>query len=294
MKSMSSANQTLCVIILALLLCHCTSSPVGDSATASQNREVRGAVSLSNQNDPQTVFIWFDGLEMSKRPDQFGRFQFTLPPPAAQTPAGGLDGAFKVYFYIANFNFASKVAIIRNGFFVYGAGDIDESGEFSPSIFLNEQLVIRTRIEPHQITLESDTLSFSAEVFLQSFKDTVDVLYPREVDEVSAPLLFKNLATEDVEIVPTTITSIDTTDFKRISTKLFSRKMDVKLAANEFEAGLYEIVPYLLVVNNDVPAQVIERIGDNVEALGPNYLELPFIRREGELEILADSDDSKP
>lgn len=273
---------------LSSLFILCTSNPVGDSETSAPNREIRGRVSLSNNDDPQNVYIWFDALNMAQTPDLFGNFQFTLPPSESQTSSGGLDGNFTVNFFIANFNFVSKNVVIKNGSILYGSGDIDANGKFFPDIFLNEQLRIRTEPEPDSVTSEKDSLSFSVEVNLHTFKDTVDVFFPRMVGELSAPLLMRNTQTEEISIIPAAITSEDTTDFKRITTRLVTRKMEVKLATSDISTGVYEVIPYLLVINEEVPGELIQSLGANAEELSPNYVKLPFIRRGGRLEIVED------
>lgn len=277
---------------LASLL-SCTSNPIGDREIPQPNLVIRGTVTLSNQDDPQNVYVWFDALRMSQRPDAVGNFEFTLPPPPAQTSSGGLDGAFNVHFFLANFNFLSKPVIIRNGSFLYNIADLDANGKLFPEAFLNEQLRIRTEIEPSTVKMAADSVSFSVAVNLLAFKDTVEVFFPRVVDEQSAPLLLRNMENESVKIVATTITSVDTTDFKKISTTLFTRDMAVQLSTADIAPGLYEVIPYLLVLNDAVPEELIASISDSVETLGPNYLKLPLIRREGQLEILEDLGDER-
>jgi hypothetical protein len=43
----------------------------------------------------------------------------------------------------------------------------------------------------------------------------------------------------------------------------------------------------MIVINEKVPAGLLDRIGANVQSLGPEYLKIPFKRRGGELEIVA-------
>ncbi|NIR50423.1 hypothetical protein GWO43_18095 [candidate division KSB1 bacterium] len=278
-------------LILCWILAGCTSNPFGESEIATPNLEIHGRVSLNTSDSPENVYIWFEGLNLAKRPDENGNFTFRLPPPSAQGLHGGLQGSFDIYFYIANFNLVSRTIVLRNGEILFSQGDLTEEGDLFPEIFLAEQLKVNTKVKPGIVNWQEDTLRFNAEVTLRTEKDTVDILFPHLVGRKEAPLMIKEAGNAEVEIVETLIVKGVTDDFLRVTTSPLTREFFVEVDSDNFPIGDYEIVPYILVVNQGVPRALVQSIAPDVEDLGPTYLRLPFIRRGGKFEIVEQTKD---
>lgn len=270
--------------MLLTLLWACTSNPFGESDIEPVNRTITGTVRLSSADSPSIARIWFDGFDFTERPDASGRFRFVVPPPAAQSASGGLNGVFRVYSYIANFNLVSRAVVLRDGEPVPGKADLSRRGELVPEILLSEQLKIRTEVTPNAVS--HTELRFTAEVFLQTFKDTVDVLFPTTPGKKNAPLLLHNLESDSVWVVESLITRGEVSDSVRVSPTLFTRAFLVELTPATLPAGRYEVVPYLLVLDASVPDGLIRSLGPGVEAPGRAYLQMPFVRRGGEFEVV--------
>lgn len=55
----------------------------------------------------------------------------------------------------------------------------------------------------------------------------------------------------------------------------------------ELEIGKYRMIPYIVVQQPGVPPQLIESLGEDVTALGENYLNIPFVWEGGYLVVTA-------
>jgi hypothetical protein len=133
---------------------------------------------------------------------------------------------------------------------------------------------------------DSGSISISATVILQTFKDTTDVFFPTRVANLSAPVFLENKEAGGISIIQTNVLDKTATDSLRVSTTAALRELNIELNLSEFSAGKYEVIPYLLVINPLVPQGLFESIGTNVQNFGTNYLKIPFKRSGGQLEIV--------
>ena len=46
-----------------------------------------------------------------------------------------------------------------------------------------------------------------------------------------------------------------------------------------------EVTPVRLLIDEEIPAQLLSRIGPGLRELGANYLRIPFARKNGHLEV---------
>jgi len=282
-------KAVIAIGLLIVLLCclSCASNPSGNNPISTPPRTISGTVTLSSNDNPEEVFIWFEGFNFATRPNAQGRFEFTLPPPTTQTPSGGATGVFNIFFYIANFNLVAEPIVLVNGLLGNPLNEINENGEIVQEILLSEQLKIFTEVQPPKVEKSPGTISLFADVILQTFKDTVQVFFPTRVGNLSGPVFLQNIETGAVSIIESFIVDTAETDSVKVSTTAEIRELVMNLNLADLPVGKYEVIPYIIVINELVPAGLIDRIGQNVQSFSPDYLKIPFKRRGGELEIVA-------
>lgn len=276
----------LMVIICLAIYYGCTESPLGEDEISLGNRQIQGEVRLSNNMTPGDVYVWLEGFNIGTRTDEEGKFQIALPPPSLQTNSNGVTGAFNLYYFVANYNLTSTQIFTQNGLFVYSQGEINKDGQLNQPKFLTQNLRIETKVKPTSISIsdieEMGQVPFivRVDVILQAIKDSVIVFYPGKVQGISGPLIFRNIESDEITILKSVISGFVENDSDTIDFVPKIRTMAILLGPNDLAAGEYEIIPYLLIKNGEIPAQLIAGLGENVEKLGPDYLILP-IRREG-------------
>jgi hypothetical protein len=287
MRIFGRPAANLVLTISLSILYGCTSNPFGENEISLTNRQIRGKVELSNNMSAEGVYVWLEGFDIGTRTDAEGNFQITLPVPASQSNPEGVTGAFNIYYFVANFNLTSTQVFTQNGLFVYSKGEINSNGELANPKFLIQNLQIKTKVQPRSITFsdidpsqQNPTIIVRVDVTLQAIADTVIVFFPGLVNDTFGPLVFRNITTNEVLIRQSTIAGLVESDLDTIDQVPITRTMAMELGPTTVPPGEYEIIPYLLVKNEDIPTQLINSLGDDVEKLGSSYLNIPF-RREG-------------
>jgi len=144
------------IIAISSVYVACTDNPFfEDTEFWSDKLWVRGQVELNRIDndlpleDKSGVFVWLEGLNVSTHTNSDGQFELQLASPAT-LPGGATawNGAFKLYYYVANYKYEYSTIVIRNGKVEYGQQDVDEKGNINKIIQLDELLGIRTTISP--------------------------------------------------------------------------------------------------------------------------------------------------
>ena len=52
-----------------------------------------------------------------------------------------------------------------------------------------------------------------------------------------------------------------------------------------FKTGIYEFTPYLIIVQDDLPQELIESLGSDAYGFNPNYFKIPFKQTPGLLKV---------
>ncbi|TDI84607.1 MAG: hypothetical protein E2O79_03135 [Caldithrix sp.] len=287
MKLRQCYQSIAATLLFFLILSSCTSNPFGDDDISGGNRKISGKVQLSNNLNPEGVFVWLEGLNIGTKTDAQGTFQLILPPPSSQS-SGGISGVFNIYFYMDNFDIVTKPVAVGGGLFVYSQGELNNSGEFFNAIFLFQSLSIETVMMPNIVAGDTGSV-ISAWVTLQAMKDTVTVFYPRTVTTAErdflAPLLFRNVITNEVFIIEFVLAGLGFSDFIDVTVAPITRQYVTGLSPGLLPVGKYEVIPYLFTAHDNLPNALLKTIGQNVEELGADYLKIPFIREGGQFEV---------
>ncbi|MCI0698440.1 hypothetical protein L0337_41385 [candidate division KSB1 bacterium] len=98
--------------ICLLVVGGCTSNPFGGDEITGGNRQISGNLILKDKSSPESVYVWLEGFGLNAWTNNRGEFKINLPPPASQGPAGGVDGVFALYFYLANYSLQSTTVIV--------------------------------------------------------------------------------------------------------------------------------------------------------------------------------------
>lgn len=286
-RPLNKVRALLGLLSLALIMSRCTSNPIGEDEISFGKRELKGEVRLGNNANPEGVFVWLEGFDFDTTTDADGRFSFVLPPPAAQ-PGGGLSGGFRLYFYMANYKLDSVSVFVRNGEFLYSTDNINSAGELALPRHLVQILNIRSIMFPDSVRRD-ETISIIVKFqFSTTRSDTALVYMPGVVNGFLNPILFHNRDTDETLIFSSTNAGHSSGDTLKVTNNGPVELIRVVNAAvQDFPVGTYEAVPFLFVLQDGIPRELANNIRVDIRALGPDYLDIPFVRQHGLMTVLA-------
>jgi hypothetical protein len=286
--SVRSSVPILLLLFILLGGLGCESNPLGGNEISGGRASVGGLVRLGNNPSADGVFVWLDGFDLSTRTDSIGRFEIVLPPPAVQSANGGITGVFNLYFYMANFRLDSAAVLVRNGEFVYSEGDINSEGELITPMNLVQLLRLRSVMLPETV-VKGEPAIISSRIFLETTqtRDTVTVVYPRNVNGLFNPVIFDKVGANEILILGSTNVGVLEGDTLRI-TRRDPEEIILIIGASptDLTIGRYHAIPFLFVLQPTVPAGLLKNLGADAQLLGPDYLAMPFLRELKPLTVL--------
>jgi hypothetical protein len=272
-------------LIQVMLLQSCTESPF-EGGIAPEPKQITGQVDLvDTNNDEKGIYVWLSGLKIGAYTDSTGAFKLEMPKNAGRD----LSGVFTLYFYVANYGLRTATVAVREGKFLYGAGDIDSKGRIKEVVKLFKILNIQTIVVPSQVPHDYkgpiDLLTT-----LQAVDDTVLVVFPKSVGGLLGGMFFRHLGTGEIYI---DIADVDanTRDVVAIGREPRSRRQIFEINGSNFRAlvlpvGEYIVVPFFLIEQEGLPPELIESFGEKADDLTPNFLKIPFRRNEARFKVL--------
>ena len=278
------------VIAISFTYLACTDNPFfKDSDFWSDQLLIRGTVDLykidSNGivQDKSGVYVWLEGLNVSTYTKVDGSFDLQLSSP--ETLPGGAtawNGIFKLYYYVANYQYDYSNILIRNGKVEYGQSDVDDKGNIKKKIQLYELLDIRTTISPCSTT--SNTIfSQKVELFLTTKNKSVSVKTIVPLNETSGCVIFKRVDAPSALSVfvlanDNSLRLIDIQGSTVWNMQLGSTdEMGIKdMDPIYIESGVYEVVPYCIIDQEGLPKELINSISQYYDLFSYEYLKLPF------------------
>lgn len=273
-----------CALALALAAAMaCTSNPFGDEdIQRADHRTISGHLNLADNTTPDDVYVWLGGTSISARTDRNGDFHLTLPP-AGNSGTVVSGGIFNLYFYVANYKLSTATVYTQKDGFEFGQGDVDAHGRLLGTRHLEKLLHIRTQAFPNSVARD-----FAGPVdillTLQATLDSVTVILPKVVGGLLGGIVLKKKESgEHFYSIPDI--DANTKLFARIGGEPRSWRMVLNIARGQFAPGHYEIIPYMLVQQEEVPPALLQSLGPNVEEIGEDFLKIPFKRDMGELTI---------
>lgn len=259
----------------------CTENPFSNDKVSGGSRQVSGTVRLGDGQNAEGVYVWLEGFNIGSRADGSGRFQLTLPPRSSQ--GGDINGVFNLYFYAANYRLAASEVIVRSGEFAYDQGDINKNGELASAPVLAKFLRIITAVSPATISSSALSRVYVTVTLQATAGDTVTVAFPGLFSDGLAKALLKKSGADEVILLYSNEFGFATSDLQIVNTGGFSRTIAFDLRGVAIPPGDYEVIPYLLIKHDVVPAGLLERLGS---AFGKDYLQIPFRREGGSLKVL--------
>lgn len=280
-------NKIILIICLLFIFASCTENPLDDKNIMSTKRQLKGNIKLSDNNSPEGVYVWLESYNIGTFTDKEGSFKLLLPPSAGQGSSDGVDGTFNLYYYVANYQLLSSKVVIQNGNVASFEGDENHDGELENPVFLGKILKIKSTISPKTISLTNPT-PFTIKVTLESLSSSVQIYYPGVVDGKILPLSFRNLETNKVSVLESTVVGILGNEVITLGNNSYDRQMVTNLGRGDMlEQGEFEVIPYLLINNDTVPKELYSTLGvQNPPVPGDNFLKIPITVESDKLKII--------
>ncbi|MGH1362507.1 MAG: hypothetical protein ACRBF0_03060 [Calditrichia bacterium] len=269
--------------ILLVLAIACTTNPFGSGDPIQDRSTFSGSVQFSSGAPADQILVWFETFELSVLTDNEGNFSISLPPAETQ-PGGGLNGVFRAFFYLPDYQLDTARVVLRNGEILFGQEDIADDGTLARSIQLEKLFEITTvlqrsgRYRNETVTVLCQTrldvaIGKSVEVF--SFGDSIASGQPfiaaGILDRINTPadpfqrLIFGENASQRFS----KIVSAGVTEFRSNYTFQRCTLLD----------GDYRIVPFVWARQKGLPEGLINALNVPFETLSLDYLRLPFRER---------------
>jgi len=269
-------------ILLALLL-YCSENPFSDDHLEySDGTRLRGKVILSDGSTPDQVYVWMKELNFGTYTTESGEFNLILPSANAQ-PGGGYNDTCNVYFYNGNYQFERVQIILLDGKIQLNQKTVDSKGNLKNSIHLNKLLSIRTVAEPDSVN-QSNGGWIKLQVYLLPLVDSVLIQTFKHQRDAN---MFTNVYFKDVS------KSNDEAVFWRAS--LLFRTYAIKKSETwylnvnndslKLAPGTYDVIPYIKIIQDHFPNEMLQSIGENPHNYDTSYLNIPFKEDTGQLII---------
>lgn len=260
----------------------CTSNPIFEDVDPSAQEIVKGKVRLNDDESPEGIFVWFEGLNISTYTDEAGDFTIQLPPPPSQ-PGGGLTGNYRLFYYVGNYGVTTSSIVIRNGRVVYGTADVDSEGNINETVVLNKLIDVETVVDP-PIIHRFDSVRIEISVILTPHVSNVPIASLKEPDGFFNGLFFRKKGTpiEDVAFLPITGSPrIEMVTSRQVwLAGVYTFWLGLELFRAEFE-----VIPFLIIIQDNCPDALIESISEKATTYHYEYLKIPFRRKVGSLTV---------
>jgi len=262
----------------------CTDNPFfEDTDFLSDKLIIKGTIELDQSDDPGGVYVWLEGLNVSTHTNSDGQFELHLDSPSAL--AGGAtawNGEYLLYYYLANYDITTSSILIRNGKVEFGKRDVDNSGNINKKIILTELLGIKTTISPCS-TKTNSIFKQKVELAFIYHGEAVRIQTYIPLDASSGCVIFRRL--DNVQTLSKFVLA-SRNDLNRV----FIRDSDVwnmqlgdtnemgikNMDPIPIESGLYQVVPFILIEQEEVPEELLESISPHYNTFSAEYLKIPF------------------
>ncbi len=288
-----NAPNWILPILLATLatVSGCTDNPLFKEDRI-KDKNITGKVELSDRMPADNVHVWLDGCNVSRRTNAGGFFELSLPSPKQQ-PGGGLNGAYTLYFYVANYQMGKVPIYFLNGRVEYSKGGLNSKGELLQTMRLNKILDIKMTVEPPTVYADvADTVTVS--VTLQATDDTVTAK-----GYFSAPA-FKGDPTYTAGFIRGTGDNASFVKRVYLTNKQYGYgtfpvtteplslvPLVLFLEPNLLAPGEYEIIPFLVVKQAGIPQGLLNSLSGNLTEYTEEILNVPLKIRDNHLRVLA-------
>ncbi|HJM09940.1 MAG TPA: hypothetical protein QGF40_00980 [Candidatus Marinimicrobia bacterium] len=273
-------NYTL-LVITVLTFYTCTKNPFHNNGSVSDHYSIKGSVELDDGENPESLYVWLEIINIGTWTDTTGQFSLSLPPTGSSE--GGQNGQFSLYAYAENYQHASTMVTVLDGQFVPGEDGLDDKGNLRTPLTLDKRLQISTAVKPSVLELPTNQ-TVAVTVTLNPLDQQVTVQSRRAIVNRATAYTGLLIVSENGEVVHKE--DIDSARMAEepigIDVKTWVISMDA--SSSNLSPGEYSVVPYLL-VKSDVPPGLLESMGKELLEFSADYLRLPMKRKDGTITI---------
>ncbi len=305
-------NSTIIILILALIFTSCTSNPFWQNNEITEP-SITGKIVLSdNEDTPDSVYVWLEVFNLGTYTDENGKFEIGIPPVESQNNGEGLNGDYKLYVWLANYEIRYFAISFSNGEFSSVQSHIDENGEFLENIDLKKMLSVKTTVTSDSIDTEiygnNDiiyvnvqlTSIINSELSIKTYTQSLPFPHRGQIhtciilESLSDPAN-KNviLRQNDCDIVTTYFSPFTQMnmnyEFKIDSSSNYIRqiysKYDIQFESFSISSGDYKVYPYILFLDNYVPDGLVNSIDEELFNSKKGYYKIPIKRDDAIITI---------
>ncbi|MDZ7360262.1 MAG: carboxypeptidase-like regulatory domain-containing protein [candidate division KSB1 bacterium] len=266
------------------LFAACEKSPINGEISNPPNLQIRGRIQLADNNSAEGIHVWLGNTSLTTRTDKDGAFVLALPPSASGSPVFA-SGIFNVYFYVANYKLISTPVTIHEGKFLYSRGQVNQNGELISTLSMPKLLNIKTTVDP-PVVPPSFSQTIRVIVALSAVHDSVVVVFPKMIGGQLGGVLFRELNSGGI-YADAPEDNAGTRAVEKIGNEPRLFRFDFSLKPGVLPLGNYEIIPYFLIEQQNMPDGLLASISERAGEIGPDFLKIPF-RREGGLFAIRD------
>lgn len=273
----------LFIFCYALMLNSCTENPFFKDNLINNTQVIKGNVRLSDSSDLENIYVWLEKFNVSTTTNEQGEFELQLPAPHT-LPGGNTswNDTLRLYYYVANYEIESSLVLIKNGEIVYGAKDVDGNGYINRTIYLSELISISTTVESAEISYFQHKIKISLDIHDNPVDIKTYCYYDPETHKDSnSCIIFKKINS------PLTDTKfIFKFGYGRLMYLLIDEPKDMIFECYyPLEDGIYEVIPYIEVFQDGLPAALLNSISEYANTFTTEYLKVPYKRNVALLTI---------
>ena len=276
-------------IIFFIALFNCTSNPFWED-NPSKKITIQGNVMAESRASDTPVFVFVESLNVFSQTDTSGFYSIELPNLELET--GNFSGAVKIFYYMHNYKIAYSTLYITNGRLTGSQTDFDVEGVLKETVFLKKLLSLDFSLNGSWNRSIGDSLSFS--LILTTFEEQVSFLsyinvIPDPRRHVPSGVLLKSIQNSvvyydknDTDILVDTDMSSNETillDYKISADGFFPFEVNdyISIEQQIMENGLYQILPYIFVIQENIPDDMFLYMGiSNAQNISAMHLDMPI------------------
>ena len=280
---MEIKNKT--IIFLLISFFSCTSNPFWEDSPTIEMK-ITGEVLTENNQTNVPVSVWLETFDLYTTTDSVGYFSFSIT--NSQTPNGSMNGPVNLYFFIHNYELDSVTAYFTNGMFSKEQTNFSEDGELLNPVEMKKILSGDVILHFNKNSIQTrDTLrvSFNLETHSAVSIDTYKYILQEDGSDFHSGLFFRSLTDSE------TVTIYRFNGIDQSGNSVEDKLRNLTYVENEsikwtyyllsdslnLSSGDYEVLPYLLVRQDQIPNGLIEALGgDSAFTLSAYFLDLPL------------------
>jgi hypothetical protein len=266
--------------LISIWFFDCTGNTVfNDEISSLDGYSFHGRVKVFDSRNAGQIYTWLEEFDVGAWTDSTGYFEIELPPAGTQS-GGGLTGEFRIYYYIANYGLQYSSIYVEKGKLQYGKLSLDEKGSIRGEISLSKILEITTHTDSIIYSEYSGHLTIN--ISLKNLIDTVGVEYLSIYEKTFDGLFLRADTARVDQSIPISYSEIKKSFAITKPTKLI---MTLWVSEYLFEPGNYYMIPYVYVMQKDLPLPLLRSITEQYNTFGNEYLKLPYRRNDGILKV---------